>query len=206
MSADVEYIEKVYNYYSRFYDQIFGKIVESGREMAPGLLELSPQSQLLEVGIGTGLSIPTLPKNVEITGIDLSEKMLQRARVRIKSLGLENTKLLKMDATYLDFPDDSFDRVLAAYFISTVPDPVRVILEMKRVCRRGGFLVFLNHFRSENALLGGFEKLVSPLCYRIGFRTDLEVHSLMEKCGLEIESKTPIDFVGHWQAVRCVNP
>ncbi len=96
MSADVEYIEKVYNYYSRFYDQIFGKIVESGREMAPGLLELSPQSQLLEVGIGTGLSIPTLPKNVEITGIDLSEKMLQRARVRIKSLGLENTKLLKM--------------------------------------------------------------------------------------------------------------
>ncbi len=206
MSADVAYIEKVYNYYSRFYDQIFGKIFESGREMAPGLLELSPQSRLLEVGVGTGLSIPTLPRTVEITGIDLSEKMLQRARDRVESLGLENTKLLRMDATHLDFSDDSFDRVLAAYFISTVPDPVRVIMEMKRVCSSGGFLVFLNHFCSENVLLGGFEKLVSPLCYRIGFRTDLEVHSLMEKCGLEIESRTPIDFVGHWQAVRCVNP
>ncbi len=206
MSADVEYIEKVYNYYSHFYDQIFGKIVESGHEMAPRLLELSPQSQLLEVGVGTGLSLPTLPRTVEITGIDLSEKMLQRARLRVESLGLENVKLLRMDATHLDFPNASFDRVLAAYFISTVPDPIRVIMEMKRVCRSGGFLVFLNHFCSDNALLGGLEKLVSPLCYRIGFRTDLEVHSLMEKCGLEIESKTPIDFLGHWQAVRCVNP
>ena len=206
MSADVAYIEKVYNYYSRFYDQIFGKIFDSGREMAPLLLELSSQSQLLEVGVGTGLSIPTLPRNVEITGIDLSEKMLQRARLRVASLGLENTKLLRMDATHLDFRDDSFDRVLAAYFISTVPDPVRVILEMKRVCRTGGFLVFLNHFRNENFLIGGLEKLVSPLCYRIGFRTDLELNSLTEECGLEIESKTPIDFLGHWQAIRCVNP
>ena len=206
MSADVAYMEKVYNCYSRFYDQIFGKMVDSGREMAPFLLELSPQSQLLEVGVGTGLSIPTLPRNVEITGIDLSEKMLQRARLRVESLGLENTKLLRMDANHLDFPDDSFDRVLAAYFISTVPDPVQVILEMKRVCRSGGFLVFLNHFRGENFLFGGVEKLVSPIFYRIGFRTDLKVHSLMEECGLTIESKTPIDFLGHWQAVRCVNP
>ncbi len=206
MSADVAYIEKVYNYYSHFYDQIFGKMVDSGREMAPLLLELSPQSQLLEVGVGTGLSIPTLPKSVEITGIDLSEKMLQRARLRVESLGRKNTKLLRMDATHLDFPDDSFDRVLAAYFISTVPDPVRVIQEMKRVCRVEGFLLFLNHFCNENFLVGGIEKLVSPLCYRIGFRTDLDLHSLMEECGLEIESRTPIDFLGHWQAVRCVNP
>lgn len=206
MSADVAYMEKVYNYYSHFYDQVFGKIFDSGREMAPLLLELLPQSQLLEVGVGTGLSIPTLPRNVEITGIDLSEKMLQRARVRVESLGRENTKLLRMDATHLDFPDDSFDRVLAAYFISTVPDPVQVIMEMKRVCRAGGFLVFLNHFRNENFLVGGLEKLVSPFCYRIGFRTDLELHSLMEECGLEIESRTPIDFLGHWQAVRCLNP
>mgnify|MGYP001212353109 CR=1 FL=1 len=206
MSADAAYIEKVYNYYSRFYDQLFGKIVKSGRELTPLLLELSPRSQLLEVGVGTGLSIPTLPRNIEITGIDLSEKMLERARRRVELLGLENTKLLRMDAHHLDFPDNSFHSVLAAYFISTVPDPVRVILEMKRVCRPGGFLVFLNHFRSEHFLFGGLEKFVSPLCYRIGFRTDLKVHSLMEECGLAIESKTPIDFLGHWQAVRCVNP
>ena len=206
MGADVAYIEKVYNYYSHFYDLIFGRIFDSGREMAPLLLELFPQAQLLEVGVGTGLSIPTLPKNVEITGIDLSEKMLQRARLRVEALGLKNTRLLRMDATHLDFPDDAFDRVLAAYFISTVPDPIRVILEMKRVCRPGGFLVFLNHFRNENPLLGGIEKLASPLCYRIGFRTDLGLFSLMKECGLEIESRTPIDFLGHWQAVRCLNP
>ena len=88
--------------------------------------------------------------------------------------------LVKMDATTLEFPDNSFDRVLAAYFISTVPDPVRVIQEMKRVCRPGGFLVFLNHFHSDNPVMRLFEKLLSPLFYRVGFKTDLDLWDLME--------------------------
>src|SRR5439155_15284245 len=109
-----------------------------------------------------------------------------------------------MDATWLDFPDNAFDRVLAAYFISTVPDPVQVIEEMKRVCRPGGYLVFLNHFLSDNAFVAFWEKLSSPLFYRIGFRTDLELHDLVRQAGLEVETLENIDFLGHWKAVRCV--
>ena len=202
----VEYVEKLYNRYSSFYDLIFGKIFDGGRERAPELLDLFPGAQLLEVGVGTGLSFPMLPKNIEITAIDLSQKMLDRAHKRVESLRMRNVELIKMDATQLEFPVSSFDRVLAAYFISTVPDPVKVVLEMKRVCRSGGYLVFLNHFQYNHPVMGFLEKLVSPLCYRIGFRTDLVLQDLMKECGLEIETLEKIDFLGHWKAVRCLNP
>ena len=202
----VEYVEKVYNRYSSVYDIIFGKVFNSGRERAPQLLDLSPGTRLLEVGVGTGLAIPLLPRNINITGIDLSQKMLNQARKRMDDLEVQNVQLLKMDATKLMFPDNSFDRVLAAYFISTVPDPVRVIFEMKRVCAPGGYLVFLNHFRYNVPVIGALGKHLSPLFYRIGFRTDLDVKELMKEAGLEIETLEKIDFLGHWRAVRCVNP
>jgi phosphatidylethanolamine/phosphatidyl-N-methylethanolamine N-methyltransferase len=108
----VEYIEQVYNSYSGVYDFFFGKVFQSGRELGPELLDLSADNKLLEVGVGTGLSLPLLPRNVEITGIDLSEKMLAIAKKRAADLNLKNVKLLKMDATKLDFPDQSFDRIL----------------------------------------------------------------------------------------------
>jgi phosphatidylethanolamine/phosphatidyl-N-methylethanolamine N-methyltransferase len=201
-----KYMEGLYNHYAGVYDFLFGKVLQSGREMAPALLDLSPGKRLLEVGVGTGLSLPSWCKNVEIVGIDLSQKMLEQARKRVEALGLQNVELLKMDATHLEFPDDSFDRVFAAYFISTVPDPVKVIREMMRVCSPGGYLVFLNHFQSDNALFALGEKLASPLFYRLGFRTDLNLSRLMRAAGLEIETLEKIDFLGLWRAVRCVNP
>lgn len=200
----VEYMERVYNTYSGVYDFLFGKVFQSGRELGPELLGLFPGAKLLEVGIGTGLSLPLLPRNIEFTGIDLSQKMLEQAHKRAEQLRLRRINLLKMDATKLEFPDHSFDRVFAAYFISTVPDPVRVVHEMKRVCKPGGYLVFLNHFQSENPFFGALDKLWSPLCYRVGFRTDLNLRHLMSETGLEIEICERIGLL--WKAVRCVNP
>jgi phosphatidylethanolamine/phosphatidyl-N-methylethanolamine N-methyltransferase len=205
MLVSVEYVEKVYNRYSGFYDLIFGKVFNSGREMAPYLLDLFPQAKLLDVGVGTGLSFPLMPKNISITGIDLSQKMLHKAEERAKSLRMQNVELIKMDATRLEFPDHSFDRVLAAYFVSTVPDPVAVVKEMQRVCKPGGYLVFLNHFRHDNFLVGTFEKIISPLCYKVGFQTDLELDMLVRECELEIDVREKVGAFGLWSAVRCVN-
>ena len=201
----VKHIESVYDSYAWIYDLVFGKVFQSGRERAPVLLKLFPGAKLLEVGVGTGLSFPLCSRHVEFTGIDLSQKMLDRAHKRVATLGLPNIQLAKMDATTLEFPDDSFDRVLAAYFISTVPDPVRVIQEMKRVCRPGGYLLFLNHFHSDNAFVRVFEKALSPLFYRLGFKTDLDLWNLMDDAGLEVDRLENIDFLGHWKAVRCLN-
>ena len=201
----VQYVEKVYDFYSGVYDLVFGWVFQNGRVMAPDLLDLSPGDRLLEVGIGTGLSLPMLPRDIDITGIDLSEKMLDQARKRAKKLEMTHVELIKMDATRLELPDNSFDHVLAAYFISTVPDPVSVVREMKRVCKPGGKLLFLNHFLSDNRVIAGIEKLISPLCYRVGFYTDLNMHRLFEQCELEIETLERIDFLGNWKAVRCIN-
>ena len=201
----VEYVEKLYNRFSIFYDLIFSiKAFNHGRELAPEYLDLFPEAQLLEVGVGTGLAIPPLPRNIEITAIDVSQKMLNQTRKRLHSLRIHNVQLFKMDATHLGFPDNSFDRILAAYFISTVPDPVKVILEMKRVCRPGGCLVFLNHFQCEFPIIGFIEKHLSPIFYRLGFNTGLNLQELMEQTGLDVESVEKIGALGHFKAVRCI--
>jgi len=206
-SVSVEYVEKRYNRFSPFYDLIYGlKVFDNGRELAPEVLDLFPGARLLEVGVGTGLSVPLLPRNIEITAIDVSQKMLNKTRKRLGSLGIYNVQLFKMDALHLEFPDNSFDRVLAAYFISTVPDPVKVILEMKRVCRPQGNLVFLNHFQSEVPVLAFLEKFFSPLSYRLGFHTGLELQELMAQTGLRVDCIEKVDFLGHFKAVRCLNP
>ncbi len=202
----VQYVEKVYNLYARFYDIIFGRVFRSGRELAPHLLGLEPDMELLEVGVGTGLSLPMLPRNVRITGIDLSGKMLNRAARRVRRLGMDHVRLLKMDATRLEFPDNAFDRVLAAYVISVVPDPVAVVREMMRVCRPGGYLLIINHFCSEHLVGRVIDRLISPVCYRIGFNTDLDLYRLLEDCGLTIDVLEKVDFLGNWKAVRCLNP
>lgn len=203
----VEYVEKLYNRFSTFYDLIYGlKVFNNGRELAPEFLDLFPGAQLLEVGVGTGLSIPLLPRNIEITAIDFSQKMLGRTRKRLDSLAIYNVQLFKMDAMHLEFPDNSFDRILAAYFISTVSDPVKVVLEMKRVCRPGGNLVFLNHFQYEVPAIGFLEKYLSPLFYRLGFYTGLNLHELMAETGLVVDRVEKTDWLSHFKAVRCVNP
>ena len=202
-----EYAEKLYNRFSSFYDLIYGlKIFDNGRELVPEVLDLFPGARLLEVGVGTGLSVPLLPRNIEITAIDVSQKMLNQTRKRLGSLDIYNVQLFKMDAMHLEFPDNSFDRILAAYFISKVPDPVKIILEMKRVCRPEGKLVFLNHFQCEVPAIAVLEKFFSPLFYRLGFYTGLELQELMAQTGLEVDSIEKIDFLGHFKAVRCVNP
>ncbi|MCI0535074.1 MAG: methyltransferase domain-containing protein [Verrucomicrobiales bacterium] len=202
----IHQIEKVYDRYSRIYDLLFGWVFANGREVGQQLLELYPGAQVLEVGVGTGLSLPRFSLGVDISGIDLSQDMLSQAQKRLESWRMRNVKLLRMDAAKLNFPENSFDRVYAAYFISTVPDPIKVVQEMKRVCRPGGYLIFLNHFQSENPLVAAVEKLVSPFCKKLGFRTDLNLDWLMRKTGLKVETLERTDFLDYWRAVRCINP
>jgi phosphatidylethanolamine/phosphatidyl-N-methylethanolamine N-methyltransferase len=132
--------------------------------------------------------------------------MLRKADERVRTYGMTNTKLMVMDASKLEFPENSFDRVIATYVISAVPDPVKTLLEMRRVCKPSGHLVILNHFKSDNPVIGMFEKLLAPVCTKIGFDTELKLMPLLERVALAPEQLHRVNLMNGWRLVRCINP
>ncbi len=119
---------------------------------------------------------------------------------------MTNAKLVVMDGSKLEFADNSFDRVIATYVISAVPDPVKTLLEMRRVCKPSGHLVILNHFKSDNAIIGMFEKILAPVCTKIGFNTELKLLPLLERVALAPEQLHRVNLMNGWRLVRCINP
>lgn len=168
---------------AHIYDVTFGPVLQAGRRRALERLALAPGDHLLEVGVGTGINLPLYPRGCRVTGVDLSPEMLKKARRRVAQLGGPAPHLLEMDASALSFADNSFDVVYAAYTVSAVPDPLAVVREMRRVCKPGGRIVMLSHFRSERRWLGTVEQLISPLTRRLGFTADLRLPSLLAESG-----------------------
>lgn len=203
---DYETIKRAYAILSPVYDFLFDKVFYPGRVAAIDLLEIKPGDRVLEVGVGTGLNLPLYPRDCEVTGIDISEGMLRKADERVRTSGMTNTKLMVMDASKLEFPENSFDRVIATYVISAVPDPVKTLLEMRRVCKPSGHLVILNHFKSDNPVVGLFEKLLAPVCTKIGFDTELKLMPLLERVALAPEQLHRVNLMNGWRLVRCINP
>ncbi len=201
-------VTRAYAFLTPVYDILFNRIFHSGRVAAITLSEIKPGDRVLEVGVGTGLNLPLYPRDCHITGIDISAEMLQKARERSKDLRLSNVTLGLMDASNLEFPDNSFDHVLATYVVSAVPDPLKTLTEMRRVCRPNGHLVILNHFRSENPILGAVEWILAPMCTRIGFKTDLKLTPLLEKAALSPDQihRVNVMMMNGWRLVRCIKP
>ncbi len=198
-------VKRAYKLYAPAYDFVFDWIFRPGREAAINLLAITPGAHILEVGIGTGLNLPLYPSHCCITGIDLSEEMLEKAQDKVVELGLGNVTLKTMDATVMDFGDGEFDSAVATYTISAVPDPVGVLREMRRVVKPGGSLVLLNHFRSKRRLVGRLEDLVAPLCTRLGWKSNLPLEPLLEQVGLTSESSTTVNLFNGWRLIKCVN-
>ena len=198
-------VERAYELYAPVYDFIFNWIFAPGRDAAVHQLALKPGETILEVGIGTGLNLPLYPPSCRLTGIDLSQEMLDKAVERAQKLAMPNVVLKVMDATSLDFADNEFDKAVATYTISAVPDPVAVLREMRRVVKPRGTLVILNHFRSERRLSGVVEDLVAPVCTRLGWKSNLAMRPLLEQVGLTPELVVKVNMFNGWRLVKCVN-
>ncbi|MBI4560420.1 MAG: methyltransferase domain-containing protein [Candidatus Rokubacteria bacterium] len=198
-------VKRAYALYSPVYDLLFDWIFHPGRQAAVKLLDIQPGERILEVGIGTGLNLPLYPPLCKLAGIDLSEHMLKKARAKTEGLGLRNVTLRVMDAGAMDFADSEFDRALATYVISAVPDPAGVLREMRRVIKPGGTLVILNHFRSEKVLIGAFEDLVAPVCARLGWKSNLALEPLLGEVGMTPTLVTKVNLFNGWRLIRCVN-
>src|SRR5919112_2900178 len=157
-AVENDFVEGVYEKLAGWYDWVFGPTLHPGRLVARDRMGIQAGDRILEVGVGTGINTSLYPRNCHVTGIDLSTSMLEKARERVAREGLRNVRLLEMDAASLTFADDSFDIVYAPYLVSVVPDPVQVVREMRRVCKPGGKIIILNHFRSANATLSWLER------------------------------------------------
>ena len=203
---DYKTIKRAYAILSPVYDFLFDKVFYPGRVAAIQLLEAKPGDRILEVGVGTGLNLPLYPRDCDVTGVDISEGMLRKAEERVRTFGMDRIKLMVMDGSRLEFPDNSFDRVIATYVISAVPDPVKTLLEMRRVCKPSGHLVILNHFKSENPIIGMFEKILAPVCTKVGFDTELKLMPLLERVALAPEQMHRVNLMNGWRLVRCINP
>ena len=205
MTIEREHIQRAYASYAGVYDRVFGKVFQDSREAVVRNLKVAPGERVLEVGVGTGLCLPLYPANCDITAIDLSKPMLDKAEERVKELGLTNVKLIEMDAGAMDFPDSSFDIVIAAYVVTAVPDYRKLMEEMVRVSRPGGRLILLNHFTQDSPIIAAVEKAISPICARIGFRTDLSVDQVINGWPLIKERDERVKPLGMWHVVECVN-
>ena len=204
ISLETSSVEGVYGKMASVYDLFFGLPLHHGRAAAIKRMAIGPKDHILEVGVGTGMSLPLYPHKCSVTAVDLSDSMLERARARVLRYNLRNVRLIQMDATELRFPDNSFDIVYAPYFISCVPDPIAVTREVRRVCRPGGRIVILNHFRSKNRLGASIERIISPLTVHIGFKSDLDLPAFLAQADLKPVSIEKVNVPRIWSLVTCV--
>ena len=162
-------VRHAYRRWAPVYDFTFGTVAELGRKNAVKIINRR-RGRVLEVGVGTGLSLPCYDEHLSITGIDLSPEMLDKARARVRRQGLGNIDgLYEMDAGALAFPDESFDTVVAMYVMTVVPDAEKVMRELERVCATGGEVILVNHFSQEEGVRGFVERRLAPLASSIGW-------------------------------------
>ena len=197
------FIVGVYAKLEPVYDLLFGAALQAGRVAAVRRMGHRAGTRVLEVGIGTGINASLYPRDFQVVGIDLSSQMLAKAKQRVQREGLRQVQLHNMDAAHLSFADDTFDVVYAPYTISVVPDPVRVAREMRRVCRPGGIILILNHFRSSNPMVASVERAISGLTAFVGFRSDLELSGLLSRAQLTPSSIDMVNVPPIWSLVTC---
>jgi len=205
---DEDAIKSAYRRWAPVYDHTFGRVAAEGRKHSVEIINQS-RGRVLEVGVGTGLSLPTYGKHLEIVGIDLSPEMLEKARERVATEGLTNvTGLHEMDASELEFPDASFDTVVAMYVMTVVPDPEKVMRELSRACRPGGDVIIVNHFSAEQGrpgwegMRGWVERRMAPFADKLGWHPVFDVDRVLVCEDLQLIEKRGLRPLGLFTMIR----
>ncbi|MGH8672062.1 MAG: class I SAM-dependent methyltransferase [Burkholderiales bacterium] len=178
---------RVYSDLARFYDPVFGRVFVDHERDVIDSLNLRPGQRVLEVGVGTGISLESYPSYVQVVGIDPSAKMLAQAVAKVYENRLSHIELREGDALELDFPDASFDCVTTFHVMTVVPNPARMMSEMVRVCKTGGRIAIVSHFASESPLLYLAAGIVNPVTKRLGWTTRLRASDVLKSHHITVE-------------------
>ena len=208
MAGDIDRngVEKAYERWAPIYDLVFGKVFEHGRQSTIAEADRIG-GRILDVGVGTGLSLSDYSRNIKLCGVDISEPMLRKAQQRVRAQGLANVETLAvMDAKNLAFRDASFDAVVAQYVITTVPEPEATLDDFVRVLKPGGELILVNHVGVESGPRRILDLAVAPLARRLGWRTEFPWERLVKWAarhgGVSLAERRPMPPLGHFSLIR----
>jgi phosphatidylethanolamine/phosphatidyl-N-methylethanolamine N-methyltransferase len=206
LDFDREMVETAYDRWAPIYDLVFGGVFSKGRRAAI-LATNNIGGRVLEVGVGTGISLPQYAPNLRIFGTDISEGMLDKAKARVKNLRLKNVEgLAVMDAEKLEFPDNSFDVVMAQYVVTAVPNPEAAMDEFARVLRPGGEIILLSRVSADAGLRRFIEQRLQPVVRQLGFRTDFAwsryTQWVAKAHDVELVERRPVPPFGHFSLIR----
>ncbi|NEW88219.1 class I SAM-dependent methyltransferase [Rhodopseudomonas sp. WA056] len=199
-------VAKAYARWAPIYDLVFGKVFDSGRQSTIAVAD-AIGGRVLDVGVGTGLSLSDYSKTTRLCGVDISEPMLRKAHERVRTMNLTNVDVLAvMDAKNLAFPADFFDAVVAQYVITAVPDPEATLDDFVRVLKPGGELILVNHIGAESGPRKLFELAFSPIARRLGWRPEFPWARLVNWAarhgGVELAERRPMPPMGHFSLIR----
>lgn len=193
---ELKAVQSSYARWAPIYDRTFGAVTNAGRRRVVNYINRRGGS-VLEVGVGTGLSLPHYGADLRVTGIDFSTEMLAKAENRVAEMGLANIAgLRQMDARDLDFPDASFDTVAAMHVLSVVPEPQKVMAEIARVLKPGGEVVISNHFKSTQGVLASLEKISAPFANVLGWHSDFEIGTILGEETLSLKEQESLPPFG----------
>ncbi len=201
-----EGVARAYDRWAPVYDLVFGRVFARGRSAAIAAAE-RVGGRILEVGVGTGISLPQYSARSRLVGVDLSAPMLEKARERVADLALRNVEQLEvMDAEHLAFADASFDVVVAQYVVTAVPNPEAALDEFLRVARPGGEIVITTRIGADKGLRGAIESLLSPVVNRLGWRTEFSWQRYQDwvdrTAGVSVIERRPLPPLGHFSLIR----
>jgi phosphatidylethanolamine/phosphatidyl-N-methylethanolamine N-methyltransferase len=195
----------IYDFHSIFYDATFGRLVKRRIAGAINHMDIREGERVLDLGIGTGVSLNFYPRRARVYGVDLSGGMLREARKKIRERGMENVSVIQADALSLPFADNTFDHIFMSHVISVVSDPFKLVREAQRVARPGARIVIVNHFQSDNRFIALFEKWLCPLCTKLGWRSDLALQELIRQTGVQVDFRYKLESIDLWETVVITN-
>ena len=205
-ALDAASIREAYRRWAGVYDFCFGGVSSIGRRRAVALVNRIPGRNVLEVGVGTGLALPHYAADKRITGIDLSTEMLQQARRRVARDGIHTVQALhEMDAEATNFEDNTFDTAVAMFVASVVPNPKRLLAEMRRVVKPGGNILFVNHFAARGGPRWWIERAMAPASRALGWHPDFALEALFSAEDRSGVTLRPVPPFGLFTLARLTN-